>query len=98
MEQAKCNKCDLTSLAQTNSLCLSCNTDASYYPKQGDDTNVDSYVNCYNDSTISGGYYLNTNTHQYEQCYSSCNKCTTLGTADDHKCTECISGNTKYQS
>ena len=94
MEENKCLECDLTSLALNDRLCLSCNTGASYYPKQGDDTS--SHHNCYNDETISDGYYLNKNTHQYEQCYSSCNKCTTLGNEDDHKCTECKSGYTKY--
>ena len=87
----KCLYCTSESIAIN--LCIYCNTELNYYPKKNDSTIVNlSYIDCYNETTISEGYYLNNNTNQYEPCYTLCKKCTEFGNEDEHKCEECISG------
>ena len=73
-------------------LCVTCNTDLDYYPLKNDPNNKNSFVNCYNNLTISNGIYLNKEEKQYEQCYSSCEKCNELGNENNHKCTKCKNG------
>ena len=72
-------------------LCVSCNNEEGYYPKIDDQNNIHPYINCYNNQTISNGYYLNISTGYYEKCYETCNKCNELGDENNNKCTECIS-------
>ncbi|MBO6195110.1 MAG: hypothetical protein J6O56_02045, partial [Bacilli bacterium] len=86
MKDIKCKYCSLQSIE--DNLCESCNT--GYYPKKNENTN--SYFDCYNESTISEGFYLNTETNLYEPCYSSCKKCNELGDINENKCTSCIDG------
>ena len=81
-----CEYCSVESKAQN--LCVTCNT--NYYPKKEDPENRDSFIKCYNDSTISSGYYLNTNI--YEPCHTNCLKCSGAGTDNDNKCTICNDG------
>ena len=88
----KCKNCDEES--KQNNLCLSCKIELGFYPKKDDDSNQGIYINCYNYTTISNGYYLNHTTNQYELCYSSCEKCNELGNAYDNKCISCLSGYT----
>ena len=93
----KCNcptniTCEICSLeSKQYNLCLKCNTKLGYYPKIDDIYNVDDYINCYNESTISEGYYLNNETNQYELCYNSCSKCYGLGDEDNNNCKDCKS-------
>ena len=94
MEENKCLKCNSESLGNTVHLCVSCNS--GYYQKQDDNTNASPYFNCYNDVTISDGYYLNS--ELYEPCYPSCKKCNELGDDDEHKCTSCKEGYSNYKN
>ena len=73
-------------------LCVTCNTDLDYYPLKNDPNNKNSFVNCYNNLTISDGFFLNKEENQYEQCYSSCEKCNELGNENNHKCIKCKNG------
>ena len=85
----KCEYCSIES--KEYNLCISCNNEEGYYPKINDNSNIDSFINCYNNLSISDGYYLNSNTRYYEECYSTCKKCNELGNEDNNKCIECIS-------
>ena len=85
----KCNNCTYESY--TNDLCISCNMEDGYYPKKNDPNNIDTYINCYNKSTISEGYFLNYTSNRYEPCYSTCKNCSEYGNDIDHKCIECKS-------
>ena len=86
MKDIKCKYCSLQSIE--NNLCESCNT--GFYPKKNESTNT--YFDCFNESTISEGFYLNMLTYSYEPCYSSCKKCNELGDINENKCTSCIDG------
>ena len=39
-------------------LCESCNTEKGYFPKNNDENNIDHYINCYNDESISCAHYF----------------------------------------
>jgi hypothetical protein len=86
----KCEKCD--SENKNTGLCITCNMENYYYPKRNDSSNTDNYINCYNDATISEGYFLNNAAKIYEPCYSTCKKCSEYGNEIDNKCIECKSG------
>ena len=87
-----CYFCSIES--KQNNMCISCNNEKGYYPKFNDSSNKNLFINCYNDTLISDGYYLNTTTKYYEKCYSSCKKCNSLGNEKDNKCIECKTGYT----
>ena len=82
-----CEFCSLES--KEYNLCITCNNDLGYYPKKDDPMNNGSFINCYNDDTISDGYYLNKTSELYEECYNTCKKCFDLGNETDNKCIEC---------
>ena len=69
INKCKCSKnkkCKLCSAeSNQNDLCLSCNKEDNYYPKINDETNFDSFINCYNDDTISCMYYFYLNKSDY---------------------------------
>ena len=74
-------------------LCVSCNFDEGYYPILNDENNINnSIINCYNNISISEGYYLNLTTKYYEKCYNSCKKCNDVGDVNNNKCSECKYG------
>ena len=73
----KCKECSIDSIKLD--LCISCND--GYYPKQGDETNKNTFINCYKEPE---GYYLENNI--YKPCYQTCKKCARLGNEPDHKC------------
>ena len=54
-----CNYCSKES--KEYNLCISCNTEKGYYPKNDDENNIGSFIKCYNNETIfcSNYYYLN---------------------------------------
>ena len=79
----KCKECSIDS--KKLDLCISCND--GYYPKQGDETNKNNFINCYKEPD---GYYLENNI--YKPCYQTCKKCSRLGNEPDHKCLECKPG------
>ena len=89
--EPKCLYCSTESL-NNNNLCISCYKKGGYYPKKDDTTNIGLFVDCYNNDTISGPYYLNLENQQYEPCYSSCELCSVLGEDDNHQCIQCKEG------
>ena len=79
----KCYYCN----EESNSLdlCVNCNKEEGYYQKIDDEFRRDGYVDCYKDPE---GYYLSNGI--YTKCYNTCKFCTTLGSEDNHKCTQCF--------
>ena len=57
----KCNKCSLESMS--NNLCITCNTNNSYYPKYNDILNKNGFINCYNQTPED--YYFDINDSIY---------------------------------
>ena len=55
-------------------LCISCNEDFYYFPKENETINT--FKNCYNNED---GYYLDDNNKVFKPCYSTCKKCTEYG-------------------
>ena len=83
----KCAECNLEST--TNNLCISCNNDENYYSKYNDNSNIGTYINCYNEGFE--GYYLDNVEKMYKPCYSRCKNCYDSGDENNNKCTECLS-------
>ena len=46
----KCNNCTCESMAKN--LCITCNITDNYYPKYNDSSNVESFINCYNQTQL----------------------------------------------
>ena len=90
---SKDNKCEICSeeTIQLNK-CLTCNNEEGYYPKYNDTNNILFFVDCYNNETISEGYYLNGELKIYEPCYNTCKKCSSYGDKNNNKCDECKPG------
>jgi len=80
----KCSFCSLLSLE--SNLCISCNNKDGYYQKENDETNIDSFVNCYKDLDLEG-YYLDNNI--YKKCYFTCKTCDQFGNKTKNNCLEC---------
>jgi hypothetical protein len=73
-----------------NSVDQVCNTcKANYYPKE------DILTNCYINTDIFQGYYLDLTAKIFKKCYISCSKCTQTGDAFDNKCSSCAYGYSK---
>ena len=87
----KCRICSKETYLSTGK-CLSCNTEEEYYPKNNDEDNTLLLLNCYNNETISDGYYLNKTFFSYEPCYNTCEKCSGFGDENNNNCDECKSG------
>ena len=84
----KCRTCNKES--NLYNLCLSCNNTNFYYQKIIDNSNINSYINCYN-SKPEAHYWEN---NIYKPCYLKCKNCDQLGTEINNKCTECYSNST----
>ena len=82
----KCEKCDLNS--HKNNLCISCNKAQQYYLKENDGSNIDDYINCYNQAPEKT--FFDEVNQRYSSCYKTCKFCTEVGLAEDHKCTDCF--------
>ena len=82
----KCSKCSEESLKIN--LCLTCNE--GYYPKENDNHNKNSFIDCYQSQE---GYYLDNNNNNpfFKLCYESCQKCDKGGNEFYHNCIECKS-------
>ena len=82
----KCSKCSEESLKIN--LCLTCNE--GYYPKENDENNKNSFIDCYQSQE---GYYLDKNNNNpiFKLCYESCQKCDISGNEFYHNCIECKS-------
>ena len=81
----KCLNCSLES--NEIDLCVSCNINESYYPKYNDNSNKNSFFNCYNGSIEN--YYLNDKNGIYMPCYSLCKTCHWQGDKNQNNCSEC---------
>ena len=79
----KCKECSIESIIYD--LCVSCNQ--GYYKKYNDDSNINSFINCYKNPN---GYYLEENI--YKPCYSTCMLCENKGDQNNHNCIECMEG------
>ena len=82
----KCSYCTPNSYQYEQ--CIYCNTEKGYYPKEKDDSNVGSFINCYKDPD---GYYLKNNSY-YKSCYSTCKRCNGHGKDENNYCKECFEG------
>ena len=84
----KCSKCSDES--KEKNLCIICNYDEKYYPKENDINNIDSFIDCYKSAE---GYYLDKNNTKpiYRLCYESCSECNIGGNNEYHNCVECKS-------
>ena len=82
----KCYKCSKEGF--NKNLCLTCNE--GYYPKENDNNNIGTYIDCYQSPK---GYYLDNNNNNpiYKLCYESCSSCNIGGNAYYHNCNECKS-------
>ena len=87
----KCQACTLESI-NNNNFCISCNNNNGYF-KKSDETN---FVECY--SGELDGYYLDKINNIYKKCYKTCKKCSEEGNAMNHKCSECYSSSTLYDT
>ena len=92
MTNIACNDCP--SINNVNHLCSTCNLDKHYYPKEED--NDENLKICYNRTTIPSNYILSSG--QYKKCYESCQTCTEIGIASDHKCKDCLDGYIKLNN
>ena len=79
----KCNNYSLDSIQ--NNLCISCNNKKGYYPIINNNSNDNSFIDCYNNPN---GFFLDNNI--YKPCYSTCKKCNGNGDKKNHYCIECI--------
>jgi hypothetical protein len=73
-----CATCTKQIGTPSNHQCTACQTD--HYPK------ADNKSSCFKDHVSQ--YYFDG--LEYQNCYSSCEKCEVTGRADDHQCTECF--------
>ena len=90
----KCKKCSVES--NKNNLCILCNIQENYYPKENDILNENGFINCYDN--LLDGYYLDISSSIYKPCYKTCKKCNELGNSNNHKCTECFTTSTLNDS
>ena len=84
----KCGNCSFES--NDANLCISCNTNANYFPKVNDDSNIYGFINCYNDIE---GYYVDNYDKIYKNCFSNCHSCDNFIGEDRNKCNNCNSTN-----
>ena len=90
----KCNNC--TNDSMNNNLCISCNNEDGYYPKFNDSSNIDSFIECYNNAFE--GYFLDITQKIYNPCYSTCKTCNESGDIDNNNCIKCYNNYTLMDS
>jgi hypothetical protein len=81
-----CASCTATGDSQNHN-CNTCRT--NYYVKE------DMLTNCYLNTDIPKGYYLDLIAKLFKKCYSTCTQCTQVGDANDNRCTTCAYGYSK---
>ena len=104
INKCKCSQnktCKLCSEeSNRNNLCITCNTENEFYPKINDDANINSFINCYNDTTIliscNYYYYLNKSTY-YCTNNNSCPQDFKFLIREKNKCTNDCSKDNKYK-
>ena len=80
-----CNNCESDPITG-NLKCKDCNYEGQYYPIEGKTNTM-----CYNNETISEGYFLNqfTEPYKWSECYKNCARCQFKGTAIKMNCLSC---------
>ena len=73
----KCGICTEESLQ--NNLCVTCNKEGNYYPKNDEEIRSDSFINCYKNLEE---YYLKN--ESFYPCYSTCQSCVEGGNENDN--------------
>ena len=86
---SKCLSCSSESLEY--GLCIKCDTESGYYPKENDPLNKNNFVNCYQKSSEIG-YYLDTEDSLLKPCYNTCKSCEIGGNSTYHNCQRCKNG------
>ena len=79
-----CSKCE-KGYESYNTNCLECNLEDNFYPLFGKESN------CFNNETISDGFYLEQIDSQYKwkKCYERCEKCISGGNSSNMNCLSC---------
>ena len=84
----KCKECDENS--NKINLCKKCNTEKGYYPLNAEeDLTQNEYYDCYNETTVPKGCYLDNENKVYKLCYFSCQSCNYGGDGYQNNCTSC---------
>jgi len=83
-EVEKCFECSSESLSKD--LCIKCNNNLNYYPKEEDILNNEKYIDCYKEKK---GYYLDVKNLIFKKCYNSCEICEIKGDNIYHNCLKC---------
>ena len=84
---SKCSNCSYDSIVVNNDLCVSCNINGGYFPKEDDPHNINSFYECYQENQTY--YYLDHNSNIFKHCYSSCKTCSGVGNDEHNLCIEC---------
>ena len=82
----KCKTCNKES--NIKDLCLSCNIKNKYYPILNNNSNINSFIDCFNKTP--SGYIFDNFSLSYKPCYPSCKECRKIGDNYNHQCLECI--------
>ena len=80
-----CDDCNISPTYNSKNILINQNCISCY----GDLHLVYGTSNCYSDSILSLGYYLDDNDSQYHKCDIQCKTCDKYSTAQNPKCTEC---------
>ena len=70
-------------------LCDTCNLDGNYYPKLNDESNRDSFIQCYDKNVEQIGYYVDNDNKIFKPCYNKCKRCERAGDDTNNYCLEC---------
>ena len=84
---SKCSTCSYDSIVTNGDLCVSCNIEGGYYPKEDDPHNGNPYYECYSEDEI--GYYLDKINNILKPCYSKCEACSNAGNDKNNNCISC---------
>ena len=85
---AKCSNCTFES--EDIGLCITCNTNENYFPKINDPSNINGFINCYNDIE---GYFIDFIDRIFKNCFSNCKNCEEFNGEERNKCYNCLSDN-----
>ena len=84
----KCKECDENS--NKLNLCKQCNVEKGYYPINTEqDLIQNEYFDCYDETTVPQGFYLDNENKEYKLCYTSCKACNYRGDGIENNCTSC---------
>ena len=84
---SKCATCSSDSINEN--LCISCNINDNFYPKLNDESNKDSFIQCYDKNVEQIGYYVDNDNKIFKPCYNKCKRCERAGDDTNNNCLEC---------